>query len=162
MKARKRIFNPTVDKETSRVKQEFRKEVDINTIVSRMKAGQNPPAWMTSKTPRYGDFTQNPQTLMEAFDVVAKAEEAFLSLPVEFRRELDHNPMNLDRAPRSLFERYNLVRKEDVQEAALAAPGASSTQRVQGDRDLPATGRLGPNKRAIKPQQPDSEESEEA
>lgn len=164
MKTRKRIFNPTVDKETSRVKQEFVKEVNINTIMGRAKQGQVPPAWMRSTTPRYGDFTDQPQTLMEAFDVVQKAQEAFLSLPVAFRRELDHNPMNLDKAPRELYEKYGLLKETPVNERS-GTPDASSAgvaRGVRGDSDLPARRQPGANKGGVKSPPADSEGSDEA
>lgn len=130
-----------------RVKQEFKKEVNINEIVGRMKRGIQPPPWMTSKTPRYGDFSSMPASFSEAFEIVAAAQDAFESLPVEFRREIDHDPRNLDRAPRELFERFGLLKAPEVSERPQGASGAPATQRVQGDRDLPATGRPGPNKK---------------
>nr|QJB19949.1 MAG: internal scaffolding protein [Microvirus sp.] len=102
---------------TSRVKQEFKKEVNINFIVERMKRGIQPPPWMTSATPHYGDFSNMPTSLTEAFQIMEKAEEAFASLPLEFRRELDHDPRNLERAPKALYERFGLLKK---------APGGTS------------------------------------
>lgn len=86
----------------SRVKSEFRKEVDINEIVGRMKRGIQPPPWMTSRTPRFEDMTSLPASFAEAWQIVADAEAAFESLPVEFRREIDHDPRNLPHAPRGV------------------------------------------------------------
>lgn len=140
---RKRVaISPT---HTPRVKKEFKDEVCINSIVAKMKRGIMPPAWLTSKTPRYGDFTEAPQTLMEAFEVVHRANEAFLSLPVEFRRELDHDPRNLDKAPRELFERYGLI-KPKAQEGVTTPSGAAASPEGSGDRDLPPKARKGEKK----------------
>lgn len=143
------VHNP-VSGEPSRTKQEFKKEVDINEIVARMRKGIQPPAWMTSATPRYGDFTNLPASFQEAYEIVAKGEEAFRGLPLEFRRALDHDPRNLDKAPRELYEQFGLIKKPDASGAATAAPEASGTQRVQGDRDLPAMSPQGSKKPAQK------------
>lgn len=128
----------------SRTKQEFKKEVNINSIISKMKNGISPPAWMTQATPRYGDFSNMPTSFMDAYNLIEKAEAAFESLPLEFRRALDHNPANLDKAPRELFERFGLLKTSERAEAPNGAVEPGSTQRVQGDRDLPVKGAPAP------------------
>jgi len=144
-----RVYNPQSG-EPTRTKQEFRDEVDINEIVARMRRGISPPAWMTANTPRYGDFTNVPTSFSEAYAVIERAEEAFLSLPLEFRRELDHNPANLDKAPRELFERFGLLKKSPGAEAAIAATDSGDDQRVQGEQVLPVKRPAGANKAAPK------------
>lgn len=109
---RKPVNQPLSDL-PSPTKQEFIKEVNINTIIQRMRNGISPPSWMTSATPRYGDFTNMPATFQEAYALIETAEAAFKSLPLEFRRALDHNPANLDKAPRELFEKYGLIKKPE-------------------------------------------------
>lgn len=103
--------------EPSRTKQEFKKEVNINTIIERMQKGIQPPAWMTSNTPHYGDFTELPSSFQEAYELVEKAEAAFAGLPVGFRRAIDHDPRNLDKAPRELYEEYGLLKPKNSEEA---------------------------------------------
>lgn len=132
--------------EGSRVKQEFKKEVNINTIIAKMKRGIMPPPWMTSSTPRYGDFTGMPQTLMEAYDLVQSAEKAFESLPLEFRRAIDHDPRNLDKAPRELYEKFGLLKKPEVSDSGSAASDPKVGQRGKGDSDLPKKSPSGSNK----------------
>lgn len=135
---RERSYVPATDHPSTQVKQEFKKEVNINSIVAKMKKGQMPPEWMTSNTPRYGDFSNMPTSFMEAYDIVSRAEEAFASLPLGFRRELDHDPRNLEGAPFELFERFGLAKEKP--EAGKAQGGAfsgSGTPEGQGDRDLP-------------------------
>lgn len=141
------VFHPVVPAEMKphRVKQEFKKDVDINEIVSRMKRGIQPPPWLTSNTPRYGDYADMPVSFMEAYDMVARAEASFASLPLEFRRELDHDPRNLPNAPRELFERFGLI-KPNAPEAAPAASGALAPEGVQGERRPPAKAPSGANK----------------
>jgi len=102
--------NVPLSGEPSPVKQEFKKEVNINTIVDRMKKGIQPPPWMTSNTPRYGDFTNMPSSFTEAHNIIEEGKKAFYSLPLEFRRALDHDPRNLDHAPRELYEQFGLLK----------------------------------------------------
>lgn len=136
--------------EPTRVKQEFKKEVNINEIVARMRRGISPPPWMTSSTPRYGDFSNMPASFQEAFAIVEKGREAFMGLPLDMRRELDHDPRNLDTAPRELFERYGLVKKSADAESPTGDSGAVDAPVGQGDRDLPVKRQLGANKAAQK------------
>lgn len=96
--------------EPTRVKQEFKDEVNINSIISRMKKGI--PPRFSDATPFYGDFTNLPASFTDAFNIVARAQEAFDSLPLGFRRELDHDPRNLEGAPRELFEKYGLLKAD--------------------------------------------------
>lgn len=131
---RQPVSNPAPDpSEPSRVKSEFKNEVNINTIVRKMRNGQNPPSWMTSATPRYGDFTSGPQSLMEAFDIVQRAEIAFSSLPLEFRRAIDHDPARITSAPRELWEQFGLLKKapaSDAPEGSKKAEAPAGGQRV--------------------------------
>lgn len=128
---RESVNNP-VSGEPSRTKQEFKSEVDINEIVARMRRGVQPPPWMTSATPRYGDFTNMPASFQEAYAIVQEGEQAFKSLPLEFRRALDHNPANLDSAPRELYEQYGLLNKD--QEAASDATSSTLKADPQATR----------------------------
>jgi len=147
---RKPVNNP-VSGEPSRVKQEFQDEVNINTIVRKMRNGISPPAWMTAATPRYGDFTGMPTSFQDAYNLIERAEEAFRSLPLEFRRAIDHNPANIDRAPRELFEQFGLLKKPAGAESPTGDVDPVGTQRVQGDRDLPAKSPQGSKNRVQKP-----------
>lgn len=124
-----------------RAKQEFREECNINTIRNRMADGMSPPAWMTSKTPYYGDFSSMPQSLTEAYNVINRAEEAFESLPMGFRQALDHDPRKLDSAPRELWEKFGLVRKvktESTDDGTPSPRGAVSPEGA-GDPRSPAS-----------------------
>lgn len=144
------VNNP-VSGEPTITKQEFKKEVNINEIINRMRRGINPPAWMTSNTPRYGDFSNMPASFMEAYAIVEAGEAAFKSLPLDFRRALDHNPANLDKAPRELYEQFGLLKKPASGEQAPPASSRPGNPEGQGDRDLPVKGRQGPKKAAQQP-----------
>lgn len=149
---REPVNNP-VSGEPSRTKQEFKKDVDINEIVSRMRKGIQPPPWMTSNTPRYGDFTNLPASFQEAYAIVEAGEAAFASLPLEFRRAIDHDPRNLDHAPRELYEQFGLLKPKNSGEpgGSNEPSGDPDTQRVKGDRDLPSKSPTGAKKPAQKP-----------
>jgi len=116
------------DGKPSPTKQEFLKEVNINQIVSRMKNGISPPQWMTAATPRYGDFTDMPTSFQEAYALIEHAEMAFSSLPLEFRRALDHNPANLPNAPRELYEQFGLLNPESPVGPTSVEPKAHTSQ----------------------------------
>lgn len=142
--------NVPLSGEPTRTKQEFKKEVNINEIVARMRRGIVPPPWMTSATPRYGDFTNLPVSFQEAHAIMQAGQEAFASLPLEFRRALDHDPRNLDRAPRELYEQFGLLKKSDSAEQASPASGERINPEGSGDRDLPSKRLPGANKAAKK------------
>lgn len=144
------VNNP-LSGEPSRTKQEFVDEVNINKIVANARRGIQPPAWMTSATPRYGDFTDMPTSFQEAYALIETAEAAFASLPLEFRRAIDHNPLNLDKAPKELYEQFGLLKKPASAEGPTAPSEGSGTQRVEGDRDLPAKAPPGAKKAVQKP-----------
>lgn len=123
-----RVDNPAPTPEMAEfaVKQEFKKEVDINYIMEQARKGVSPPAWMTANTPRYGDFSDMPATFQEAFQIVEEANAAFMSLPLEMRKELDHNPQNLDFADKAMYEKYGLLRpKESVDAGSVPRPAAA-------------------------------------
>lgn len=133
---REPVNNP-VSGEPSRTKQEFMKEVNINEIINRMRKGISPPQWMTSATPRYGDFTNLPVSFQEAHAIMEQGNQAFMSLPLDFRRALDHDPRNLDKAPRELYEQFGLLKKSDAAAAGSAGSDARINPEGKGDGDLP-------------------------
>lgn len=124
---REPVNNP-VSGEPSRTKQEFKKEVNINEIIARMRRGISPPPWMTSATPRYGDFSNMPASFQEAYAIVERGEAAFASLPLEFRRALDHDPRNLQNAPRELYEQFGLLKEK------IPAGASSESDKTPGSK----------------------------
>lgn len=116
-----------VSGEPSRVKQEPRDQVDINAIWARAKKGILPPPWMTNRKGFYDEhFADRPTNFAEAYETVQKAEALFDQLPLEFRREIDHDPRNIDKAPRELLERFGLLKKAPApQEPTVGEKGAS-------------------------------------
>lgn len=70
-------------------KQEFRDEVDINTILRRFNVtGQLPQG---VRMPTYGDFTQVGD-FQQALAAIETARESFMQLPADVRRRFDNDP----------------------------------------------------------------------
>lgn len=149
---RQRVTMPVITENPHPAQQEFKKDLDINQIMRRLKNGQNPPSWMTSATPRYGDFANMPASFMEAFDIVERAEAAFASLPLEFRRDLDHDPRNLQYASKELYAKHKLLKPEGADSAAPEAPASPPA-------DLSPKGSTGSKKGVQKPQASSEEEA---
>jgi len=145
---REPVNNPVSGLPT-RTKQEFIKEVDINQIVAKMRQGIQPAPWMTSATPHYGDFDNMPASFMEAYAIVEEGEAAFKSLPLEFRRALDHDPRNLDKAPRELYEKFGLL-KSKASEASSNESSLSLEDAPQGHPTGGPKGSQEPKKAAKK------------
>lgn len=76
----------------SLTQQNFAEEVDINTIVRRFNlTGQLPTNF---QMPTYGDFT-GISDYHTAMNIVAAADEQFLSLPAELRARFNNDPGQL-------------------------------------------------------------------
>lgn len=75
----------------SLTRQEMAAECDINNIMKQYEKHLADPM-RSVREPRYYDFTQMPDTLMGAMDVFHRAEEAFMTLPAQVRREFDNDP----------------------------------------------------------------------
>lgn len=106
-KAKPWVINCTESED--RTRQSFRAECDINNIVSRIKKTGFVPLQTQESLRRqvYGDASVVPQSLEEAYAVVARADAAFASLPARLRERFQHpagllrfieNPENLKEA----------------------------------------------------------------
>lgn len=69
---------------------------DVNNIVKRYTEGDI-MALNKAKT-MYGDFTTTPKTLMDAMNMVQNGKEMFEKLPLEIRKEFNHDPEQFVRA----------------------------------------------------------------
>jgi len=88
-----RIRVQTVNKEPSLTQQQFKDECDINNIVKRYnQTGEF--LHLTSKQGRFADFSDitDYQTML---DTVARAQEAFASLPANVRTKFSNDPGRL-------------------------------------------------------------------
>lgn len=74
----------------SKTKQSFKDDCDINVIVGRFK-GSGEVHHLNRASPSYIDST-NSTDLLTAYDLVAEAEEGFMSLPASVRTAAQNDP----------------------------------------------------------------------
>jgi len=83
---------PSVNEEESRVKQAFRKECNINTIVQKARKGQ--VVSVNRKQPMFGDFTKAVD-FQEMQNQIIDARAAFMQLPSKIRERFQNDPAKL-------------------------------------------------------------------
>lgn len=126
---RKRVSARTVETPPNvRTQQQFKDECDINVIVKHAMRGV-PPRFMARGTPQYGDFSELPESLDQAYALIDRAQEAFMALPAELRRELDNDPRGLERITLEQAQKYGLTKapppekgESEAEPAPLASP----------------------------------------
>jgi len=101
----------------SLTQQQFKDECDMNRIVRNAMRGIA-PRHLNPGVPHFDDFSEVPD-LMTAYDLVAKAEEAFSSLPAALRAELGNDPARITELSDDQIHRYKL--------------GKSSPERLDGN-----------------------------
>lgn len=75
--------------------QSHKKSTDINYILERAK---NDPRYLNNSTAQYLDLTQMPSNIYEAAEMIQKAQESFLDLPLAIREKFNHNPNEMIKA----------------------------------------------------------------
>lgn len=115
--------------EGNMAKQEFKEEVDINTLLRRFNiTGQLP---VGVRMPVYSDF-EEVFDFHTAANAIALARESFDELPAEVRRRFENDPGQfvdfvLDEGNRAEAERLGLVHPADLPaEPPVGAQGASA------------------------------------
>lgn len=79
--------------EKTPVQQHFKDECDIHHILRRIEQGGD-PAVLEARKGLYADLTGLPvDSLADAYDAVATAEDAFDSLPAALRERFDNDPV---------------------------------------------------------------------
>lgn len=79
-----------MDGQKSLTRQEMKDECDINLLLKRYRDHGVPPAMRVGE-PRYLDCSEVPD-FREAMDIVINAEQAFMQLPADVRKQLDNDP----------------------------------------------------------------------
>lgn len=78
--------------EKTQVQQHFKDECDIHVILRRIEGGGD-PAVLQARKGFYADLTEIPvDNLADAYDAVAAAEDAFMSLSSDVRSKFDNDP----------------------------------------------------------------------
>jgi phage internal scaffolding protein len=80
--------------EENQAQQQFKEEVDINTIVERFGLTGDLPE--NPRMPQSGDFT-GITDFQSAMNMVREAEEAFMEFPAHIRSEFDNDPQKMMR-----------------------------------------------------------------
>lgn len=123
-----RVQTPT-DPGPGRTKQEFKKDTDMNLIVSRYRKTGVLPQGVMQGAKRYGDFSQIPD-FTEMCARVDAARSMFLALPSKVRRALDHDPENLLKAVQSKegveFLIANGLGRRHAEQIAASSPGSGA------------------------------------
>lgn len=115
-------------KKESRTKSEFVNECDINTIVKRAIAmGTLPEA---TRKPVYADVSEIPD-YENAMNAVAKANQAFMSLPSHIRDEFDQSPQAL---MEFLADSKNRKRAEELGLINPASPSVPPVVATAGEQ----------------------------
>lgn len=78
--------------EPSLTRQEFAEECDINVLMARTNAFVvGGPGMMAPREPLYFDFADTPQDLMGYLEFIKEAEDKFMALPAQVRKEFDNS-----------------------------------------------------------------------
>lgn len=115
-------------------KQEFREEVDINTLVRRFHLSGELPQGV--RMPEYGDFI-GVDSYHDAANAIAQANESFAAMPAEIRERFGNDPeafvefclepSNLEEARKMGLAPAREIREAEEAAAAPIAPASSGT-----------------------------------
>ncbi len=114
--------------------QSYKKMCDINSIVANYKK-TGVLSHQKEKIAQYMDNTEIP-SLMEAHELLRDAKDAFLALPSQIRKLMDHDPKNLigfiqNPENSDLLLKYGIIEKvEEVKplDPTKAEPALDKTQ----------------------------------
>lgn len=109
----------------SLTRQEFAAECDINNLMERYQNQDIGAIMRAAGEPVYADFSEMPQDLMGFMKLMGDAENAFMTLPAQVRREFDNDAMRfVDFAsdPANLSQMRGWGLAPPAPQAAAAAP----------------------------------------
>lgn len=143
----------------SRASQEFKDEVDINTIAKRFgltgELPENVPMVLQ------GDFTQV-VNFQGAWDLIVKARESFQAMPAEVRAEFDNdaakfveftsNPKNFDRVAELGLVRPEVVearakKAKEAHDALIESAAAARAEAILRERHIAPEGLIKGNRK---------------
>lgn len=123
---RKRVFTrDNSDDESPKTQQQFKEECDMNRIVKNAERGIA-PRFLARGVPQFGDFSNVPN-LMEAHNIMQRAQEAFMNLPAALRLELGNDPTRINELTREQAERFKLTKPTPPPPADPAPPVQGGT-----------------------------------
>lgn len=132
--------------EDRRTKSEFVDECDINKIMARYRRTGILPENARAAAVRYGDFSQIPD-FMEMQEKIIAANELFMALPAEVRKQFDNDPGQFIAAADTQEGREVMVklglgaeRVSSPQEPPKGSAPASAGQAETGGTEPPVAG----------------------
>ena len=81
------IITPAGKKDLYQEIQSWKEQTDMHYILNQMALGQYP----MRENVMYGDFTEAPENMQEAMQMMINAEKAFYELPLDTRRKFDND-----------------------------------------------------------------------
>lgn len=119
--------------EPTLTKQEFADSCDPNNILDRHARGQDVSMFMTTKTPKYGDYTGAPASYHEALNIVTRANQSFQQLDERTRARFDNDPRafvdfvsNQDNAQALIDMGLAVAKVPETSPAAAEAPAEAN------------------------------------
>ncbi len=128
----------TKSKDDGLTQQAFKEEVDINRIMIKFRKGQVIDH-LNRFEGKYADVT-GAVDYQEAHAIIARAEEAFMTLPAGIRSDFDNNAQSFldfaqDPENREAMEDYGLIRRADPENDPEATP---PEEPVEAPPEVPA------------------------
>lgn len=81
------IITPAGKKDLYQEIQSWKEQTDMHYILNQMALGQYPQR----ENVMYGDFTEAPENMQQAMQMMIDAENAFYDLPLDIRRKFDND-----------------------------------------------------------------------
>lgn len=89
----KRTVVTTINNEPSKTKSEFKEQCDVHRIMNQLKQGRA-ITHVARGQGMYQDVSEIPD-LLQAYEKVSLAQDAFMTLPSELRKKLENDPTKL-------------------------------------------------------------------
>lgn len=109
--------------------QQFKDECDMNRIVKNAARGIA-PRYLARGTPQYGDFYNVPN-LPEAYELIERAESAFMNLPAGLRLELGNDPANINKLTVEQIKRFKLDAESALHPLSQPAPAPATAGQAE-------------------------------
>lgn len=116
--------------EPSMTEQHFKDECDINSIIAKYKQTGILP--VGDRQPLFGDFAEFPTDLQSSMKMYDEAQERFLQIPSEIRKEFGNDPAQLiawlqDEKNHAKAVEFGLIAPVHIQETVVSENKSSES-----------------------------------